>query len=73
MLKDKVITIVARAAKIDRLELEQDMDGVLWDSLTHLEIVFALEEEFRITLDLSDIAYIRSISKILEVLTRKVA
>ena len=69
-MKDKVISIVSKAAKLDAVVLSQNSSEQLWDSLTHLEIIFLLEEAFNIQLDTDDIAYIRSIDAIMEVLTR---
>jgi len=69
-LKDKVISIVSKAAKLDAAVLSQNSSEQLWDSLTHLEIVFLLEEAFDVQLDTADIAYMRSIDAIMEVLSR---
>jgi acyl carrier protein len=69
-LKDKIISIVSKAAKLDTAVLSENSSEQLWDSLTHLEIIFLLEETFDIQLDTGDIAYMRSIDAIMEVLER---
>jgi acyl carrier protein len=70
-LKDKIISIVSEVTKIDPAILEQDASGNLWDSFTHLEIIFALEECFKISLIPEEIASMRSIEAILAVLLNK--
>jgi len=69
-LKDKIISIVSKAAKIDAAVLSQNSSGQLWDSFTHLEIIFLLEEAYNVQIDVTDIARMRSIDAILEVLQR---
>ncbi|MDR2730217.1 MAG: acyl carrier protein [Treponema sp.] len=69
-MKDKVISIVSKAVKLDAAVLSQNPSEQLWDSLTHLEIIFLLEEAFDIQLDVADITYMRSIDAIMEVLSR---
>jgi acyl carrier protein len=70
-LKDKIIAIVSKIAKIDPAILEQDVSGNLWDSFTHMEIIFALEDAFNIFLIPEEIASMRSIEAILAVLSKK--
>ena len=69
-MKDKVISIVSKAAKLDTAVLSQNSSEQLWDSFKHLEIIFLLEETFDIQLEAADIAYMRSIDAIMEVLSR---
>jgi acyl carrier protein len=69
-LKDKVIGIISKAAKIDAALLREEPDGKLWDSLTHLEIIFLLEEAFDIQLETDDIVAMRSLNEVIKVLTR---
>lgn len=42
-----------------------------WDSLKQMDLIFSLEKEFQITLDVMDIVKMNSISKIVEVLSEK--
>jgi acyl carrier protein len=70
-LKDKIISIVSDITKIDPAILEQDASGNLWDSFTHLEIIFALEDAFNISLMPEEISSMRSIEAILAVLSKK--
>jgi acyl carrier protein len=42
-----------------------------WDSLNHISLALALEQEFRVTLDPSDIESMTSFENIIRVLERK--
>lgn len=50
-------------------ELTQD-DVELWDSLNHLQLVTALEQEFGIKLSMAEIEYINSVARVIEVVER---
>lgn len=69
-MKNKVIPIVSKITKINPEILEKESTSKLWDSLKHLEIIFALEEAFSVSFELSDIADMRSIDAIVEVLIK---
>ena len=69
-MRDKIITIVSKAAKLDANVLSENSSIPMWDSLTHLEIIFLLEEAFGIQLDTADIVFMRSIDAIMDVLLR---
>lgn len=69
-MKDKVIEIVSKAAKLEPSYLMENTSENLWDSLKHLEIIFLLEEAFDIRLETDDIAAMRSIDVIMEILLR---
>ena len=71
ILKDKIIKIVSTAAKMDPSFLFENPSDKMWDSLTHLEIIFLLEEAFNVRLDNSDIPVMRSIDAIIEILSSK--
>lgn len=44
----------------------------LWDSLSHLEIIYALEKKFSLTFTGNEIVEITSIQKIKEILFKKI-
>jgi len=48
---------------------DRDIDG--WDSLAHIQLVAALEEEFELEISASEIAEINSVAKILEIVGEK--
>lgn len=48
-MKDKVYETMARALSLDAGELQEKMDDKdIWDSLTRVEVIFALEERFNV-------------------------
>jgi len=63
-LKDKIVALVSRITKIEPDVLTQESTTVLWDSFTHLEIIFALEEAFNITLNPEQIASMRTMDAV---------
>ena len=69
-MKDKVIAIISKVAKLESSCLMENASEQLWDSLKHLEIILLLEEAFDVILDADDIAAMRSLDTIMEVLQR---
>lgn len=71
-MKQKIISIVSGIIGVseDELEARQDETGV-WDSLSRVEIVFALEEEFQIQFTQEEIKELNSISGIVKVMENK--
>jgi acyl carrier protein len=65
--------MVSKIIKLEPGIVEQECTNErLWDSFTHLEIVFALEDTFNISLDTGEISSMRSIETILKVLSSKI-
>ena len=61
--EDKLKKVMAIMLKVDISEINEDssMDNVAsWDSLRHMNLVIALEEEFRVTIPDEDAANITS-------------
>lgn len=71
-MKQKIISIVSDIIGVseDELEARQDETGV-WDSLSRVEIVFALEEEFQIQFTQEEIKELNSIAGIVKVMENK--
>ena len=46
-------------------------DNELWDSMTHLNIVFAIESKFKIKLGVVDIEEIQSVADIMRIVKQK--
>jgi acyl carrier protein len=42
-----------------------------WDSLTHVDLIFAIEKEFRIRLTTGEISGLRSVGQLTELVSRK--
>tara|TARA_B100001093_G_scaffold490523_1_gene529635 strand:- start:341 stop:583 length:243 start_codon:yes stop_codon:yes gene_type:complete len=71
ILNETIIDIISEIIKVDSAEIAQDpssfglgeTDG--WDSLVHLEIMTALEEEYDIELSIEDMEATDTAEKIL--------
>jgi len=78
-MNDRVFNIIATVAKrgsggvsIEELKARADEQG-LWDSLLHVELVFALEAEFDIFFSQEEIAQIDTPAKVLDAVNLKVS
>jgi len=75
-MEDKVCRIVSDIFNLDPLEVKQDLSFESlenWESLTQLNLILALEEEFNIHLSPADIQKIKSIQSIVSVLSGSLA
>ncbi|MFW1742244.1 acyl carrier protein [Acinetobacter johnsonii] len=72
-MKDKILNFISKASKhqIDDLSNNLNAEG-LWDSLTHVELIVMLEEEFDIFFDENEIALMRTPAKVIELTQQKV-
>lgn len=72
-MKDKILNFISKASKhqIDDLFNNLNAEG-LWDSLTHVELIVMLEEEFDIFFDENEIALMRTPAKVIELTQQKV-
>ena len=71
-IKIKVIDVISNVFNIEKSKINQKMnsdnvDG--WDSLKHMNLIIALEEEFNINFQDFEIIQINSFKKIIEVIT----
>ena len=72
-MEDKIIEIISSTSKIDKDELIEKKDvEKLWESITHVEVVVALEEEFDIMFEQEEIAQMTTVSKIIDLVNSKV-
>ena len=72
-MEDKIIEIISSVSKIDKNELAEKKDvEKLWESITHVEVVVALEEEFDIMFEQDEIADMTTVSKIINLVNSKV-
>ena len=73
-MNDAVLEIISGVAKKSPEELADASDAEgLWDSLLHVELVFALEAEFDIFFSPDEIAQINTPAKVIDVVKSKVA
>jgi len=72
-MEDKIISIIAARTKQseDYLKAHKD-EKKLWDSLQHVEIVLALEEEYDLMFGPEDIEAMQDINSIITIVQRKV-
>jgi acyl carrier protein len=73
-MRDQIIDIMASVFGVDRKEVA---GGVVfgkfsqWDSLRHMTLVVALEEEFNVTFDEEEVTDMLSLDLIVEILLNK--
>lgn len=71
-MKNKIIEIISTIAKIDKDQLIEKIDvDKLWESIVHVEIVIALEEEFDIVFTQEEIGNMTTINKIIDLVKSK--
>lgn len=58
-----------RRSEIDRNSTPQHLDG--WDSISHVSLVVAIEEQFGVAFTPEEITEMESIGRIAELLSRK--
>jgi acyl carrier protein len=64
-LNEKLVEIVAELFELDPAAVDDALtpeDVELWDSMNHLRLVSAVEEEFQIKLSMQEIESIRSLA-----------
>jgi acyl carrier protein len=64
-LNEKLVEIVAELFELDPAAVDDALtpeDVELWDSMNHLRLVSAVEEEFQIKLSMREIESIRSLA-----------
>lgn len=70
-MEDKIKFIIANCCQIDLAEVGNDAkvnDTPNWDSLSHMQIMVCIEQEFGVSLDTRDIAALTSYQDILSYL-----
>jgi acyl carrier protein len=70
---EKIFSIIVPISHKDIESLRENLNAVKYlDSLTIVEIVFALENEFNITFEEDDMANMKTINAIIEITERKI-
>lgn len=71
-MENKIIEIISTITKINKAELVEKVDvEKLWESMVHVEIVIALEEEFDIVFTQDEIGNMTTILKIIDTVKAK--
>jgi acyl carrier protein len=59
------------AISLTRETTAADVEG--WDSLTHISLIVAIEEEFKIRFDLYEVAPLKNVGEIIDLIHSKVS
>jgi acyl carrier protein len=73
MIEHAIQRLVVETLKIDDHVYTEDLaagDIPEWDSLAHINLLMAVEREFRITLDVADAAEIESVGDLIDAVKR---
>ena len=73
VLRARVFSVVAATLKIDPSTVTEELsagDVPAWDSLGHVTLLQALEQEFALTFDIDDALAIEGVADMLTVLSR---
>ena len=54
---------------VDRTTTAQDVDG--WDSLTHINLIVAVEREFKIRFTTSEVQGLKNVGDLIDLIARK--
>lgn len=66
--KDKIIDLISQITKLEKDILEESsLNEKPWDSFQNVEIIFAIEEEFGIMLSQEEIAELKTLNCIINV------
>jgi acyl carrier protein len=71
---DRLTDIVVEVLRVPRSGLSDDLDmeaTSTWDSLSHMQLIAAIEEEFGIELTADEIVAMRSVGRIRAILREK--
>lgn len=72
-MEDKIMDIISDVTKINKEELmDHKNEARPWDSLIHIELVFALEEEFGIAFEEDELKRLATTAGIIKCVEEKV-
>ena len=72
---DKLTKLISDILNIDADKIIDDLsikEVPSWDSLKHIELIVAIEQDFNIQLSFDEIASMQSVRKIKEVIDKKI-
>ncbi len=71
-MENKIIEIISTVTKLEKSYIKENLNTQkLWESITHVEVVIALEEEFDISFSQDEIAQMTTVEKIIELINKK--
>ena len=72
MTEKKILNVIKKHIKFKKINKKQGLDKInKWDSLTHLNILFAIEKEFKIKFDINEINSFQNIEEIINSVKKK--
>ena len=72
MTEKKILNVIKKHIKSIKINKKQGLDKInKWDSLTHLNILFAIEKEFQIKFDINEISSFKNIQGIINSVKKK--
>jgi acyl carrier protein len=75
-VRDKLANSFCRVFELDEIVLKDEMtanDVPGWDSLAHINLIMDIEEEFNVRFTVDDIADLKNVGEMIQLLERKVA
>ena len=70
--KDRIYNRISEILKVEKAQLNDEMevgDIKQWDSLAHVNLIIALEHEFKIIFDVDETLDMESINDIIEIIS----
>ena len=71
-MKDKIKGIVSKILKFSVDDDTSQSNCDAWDSLNHLQIVFELEMEFKVSFEPDEMVVMKDIKSITDIIVRKI-
>ena len=73
-MPDKLFKVVSRIMGVPAHEIVSDSSPktiAYWDSMKHIKLILAVEEEFNVTFSDEEIANIQSVGNLIDILAQK--
>ena len=74
-MREKIYKVIAKSLNIDPSSLQEDLgpgDITEWDSLNHISLISALEQEFQVKLDVDEALDMETVGDIVEIFEEKI-
>jgi len=73
-IKLKIIQVLSKVLNLSEKEIKEKIENgilIFWDSITHLNLIFSLEDEFGISFTEKDLIWMEDFDKILDRIKEK--
>jgi len=74
-VRDQLNGVFRRIFEDDKIEITNEMtakDVPQWDSLSHINLIMEIEEEFNLRFTVDDIAGLKNVGEMIDLIRRKV-